>query len=170
MTVLSLCIPASSFSICTPAPCYSEWSLQTSSVNMTQELVQDADSGLAPDLLRRTCRVMRSQGDSHQGCTALLDVITLKQGLTDFWIMNNSTVRNRYYSVCIDVAETGFYKTLLTLPTWCLLFCSFAFWPYSSPPPFLPVIAFLRCSLCTVNITHSLWTVLIYMVVQLSPQ
>ena len=116
-----------------PAPCYSEWSLQTSSVNMTQELVQDADSGLAPDLLRRTCRVMRSPGDSHEGCTALLDVITLKQGLSDFWIMNNSTVRNTYYSVCIDVAETGFYKTLLTLPT-----CAYFSVPFVSdpiPPP-----------------------------------
>lgn len=161
MTVLSLSIPASSSSIYTPAPCYSEWSLQTSSVNMTQELAQNADSGLAPDLLSRTCSVMRSPGDSRQGCTALLDVITLKQGLTDFWIMGNSTVRNTYYSVRIDVAETGLYKTVLTFPTWCLLFCSFPLWPYSSPAPFLPVKAFLRCNLCTVNITHSLWTVCI---------
>ena len=155
MTVLSLCIPASTASIYIPTPCCSEWGLQTSSIGNTQELVQDADCGLAPDLLSRTCIVTRSPGFPSRLHSTFLGVTTLKQGFTDFWITNNSTVRNTYNNVHVNVAETGLYKRVLTLPTWWLLFCSFPLQPYSSLPPFLPVIAFLRCNLCTVNVTHS---------------
>lgn len=145
---LCLSIPASSASICILASSYSEWSSQTSSVNIIQELVQRCR--LRPAL---TYWVEPSCNRDPQGFPSHVQHFRchylLKQVITDFWIMNNSQLETyivRYWWKKQSLQNSAYFSYLVPA------FSVPSLWPYSSLPPFLPVTAFLSCNLCTVNI------------------
>lgn len=130
--ILSMCVPASSASICTAAPCYSKWGPQTSNISITQELIQNAHFHLAPHLLSRT----RSPGDSYQACRHSPRCHSLgAEAFWFFWIMVTNTVRN-ILSI-YPCSWNGFYKTMPALLYLCLLFYFFSLHLTLVLPPFL---------------------------------